>query len=73
VHSGGRRSTGEFLTYFCCIFTIIGVVTFTVYFSLQKKYKDEVIKWHGEGFDWRNEPINGQAVYASGGGKAHER
>lgn len=73
MHSGGRSSTGEFLTYFCCIFTIIGVVTFTVFFSLQEKYKDEVIKRHGEDFDWQNEPIDGQAVYASGGGKAHGR
>jgi hypothetical protein len=44
---------------------------FTVCFSLQEKYKDEVIKMHSEGFDWENEPIDGQAVYASGGGKAH--
>jgi hypothetical protein len=37
VHSGGRSSTGELLTYFYYIFTIIDVVTFTIYFSLQKK------------------------------------
>jgi hypothetical protein len=70
MHSGGRRSTGEFLTYFCCIFIIIDVVTFTVCFSLQEKYKDGVVKRHGEGFDWQNEPIDGQAVYANGGRKA---
>jgi hypothetical protein len=38
-----------------------------------EKYKDEVIKKHGEGFDWENETIDGQAVYASGGRKAHGR
>jgi hypothetical protein len=66
VHSGGRSSTGEFLTYFCCIFIIIGVVTFTICFSLQEKYKDKVVKWHSEGFNWQNEPIDSQAIYARG-------
>jgi hypothetical protein len=42
VHSGGRSSTDELLTYFCYIFTIIVVVTFTICFSLQDKYKK---KW----------------------------
>jgi hypothetical protein len=59
------------LIYFCCILTIIGVVTFTIYFSSQEKCKDEVMKKHGEGFNRENEPIDGQAVDASGGGKAH--
>jgi hypothetical protein len=34
VQFGGRRSTSELLTYFCYIFTILGVVTFTICFSL---------------------------------------
>jgi hypothetical protein len=59
------------LTYFCCISNIIGVVTFKVCFSLQEKYKDKVVKRHGEGFDWQNEPIDSRAIYASGGEKAH--
>jgi hypothetical protein len=71
MHFDGTNSTGELLIYFCSILTIIGAVMFTVCFSLQEKYKDEVIKMHSEGFDWENEPIDGQAVYASGGGKAH--
>jgi hypothetical protein len=69
VHSGGRSSTGEFLIYFCCIFTIIDVVTFIVCFCLQEMYKEEVIKKHGKCLDRENEPIDSQAVYASGGGK----
>jgi hypothetical protein len=73
VHSGCRNSTGEFLTYFCCIFTIISVVTFTIYFSLLEKYKKEVVKQHSEGFNWEDEPIDGQAIDASGGRKAHAR
>jgi hypothetical protein len=44
VQSGGRSSTGELLTNFCYIFIIIGVVTFTICLSLQKKYKEEVVK-----------------------------
>jgi hypothetical protein len=51
MHSGGTNLIGEFLIYFCCILTIIGVVTFSVFFSLSEKYKDEVIKKHGEGFN----------------------
>jgi hypothetical protein len=51
MHSGGTNSTVEFLIYFCCILTIIDAVIFIVFFSLSEKYKDEVIKKHGEGFD----------------------
>jgi hypothetical protein len=57
VHSGGRSSTGESLTYFCYIFTIIGVVTFTICFSLQEKYKEEVVKKYGEGFNYGRSPL----------------
>jgi hypothetical protein len=57
MHSGGRSLTGELLTYFCCIFTIIGVVTFTIYFSLQKKYKEEVVKQYNEGFNYKGSPL----------------
>jgi hypothetical protein len=38
---------------------------------LQKKYKEEVFKQYGEGFNYEEEPIDGQAVYANGGKKAH--
>jgi hypothetical protein len=71
MHSDGRSSTGELLTNFCYIFTIIGVVTFTICFSLQKKYKEEVVKKYGECFNYEEELIDGRAVYDSGGGKAH--
>jgi hypothetical protein len=46
---------------------------FTICFSLQEKYKEEVVKWHGEGFDWKNKPIDGRVIYASEGEKAHEQ
>jgi hypothetical protein len=52
------------------MFTIIGVVTFTICFSLQEKYKEEVGEKHGEGFNYKEEPIDGQAIYDSRGGKA---
>jgi hypothetical protein len=71
VHSGGRSSTGEFLTYFCYIFTIIDVVMFIICFFLQDKYKEEVIKQYSEDFNYEDEPIYGQAAYANGGRKAH--
>jgi hypothetical protein len=70
VHSGGRSSTGELLTYFCYIFTIIGVIMFIVFFCLQEKYKEEVVKKYDEGFNYEEEPIDGWAVYDSGGKKA---
>jgi hypothetical protein len=40
---------------------------------LQKKYKEEVVKKHGEDFNYEEEPIDGRAVYDSGGGKTHGR
>jgi hypothetical protein len=73
VQSGGRSSTGELLINFCYIFTIIGVVMFIICFSLPKKYKEEVIKKHGEDFNYEEEPIDGQAAYDSRGRKAHGR
>jgi hypothetical protein len=44
---------------------------FTICFSLQEKYKEEVVKQYNEDFNYEEEPIDGLAVYASGGGKAH--
>jgi hypothetical protein len=73
VQSDGRSSTDELLPNFCYIFTIIGVVTFTISFSMQEKYKEEVVKKHGEGFNYNEDPIDGWAVYDSGGKKAHGR
>jgi hypothetical protein len=40
---------------------------------LQEKYKEEVVKKHGEGFNYEEEPIDSHAVYDSGGRKAHGR
>jgi hypothetical protein len=71
VHSGGRSSTGELLTNCCYIFIIIGVITFTICFSLHERYKEEVVKKHGEDFNYEEEPIDDCVVYDSGGGKAH--
>jgi len=73
VHSGGASSAGELLKYFHCVFTNIGVLTFTIRFSMQEKYAEQVTKTHGEDFDWENQPVDSQAVYVSGGGKAHGR
>ncbi|WVZ50058.1 hypothetical protein U9M48_001353 [Paspalum notatum var. saurae] len=37
------------------------------------KYGKEMERRHGEGFDWRNAPVDPQAVYDSGAGKSHGR
>jgi uncharacterized membrane protein SirB2 len=74
VHSSGRSLTGELLTYICYIFTIISVVMFTICFSLQEKYKEEVVKQYSKYFNYKEEPLMvGSSIYASGGGKAHGR
>jgi hypothetical protein len=65
VQSGGRSSTGELLPTFCYIFTIISVVMFTICFSLQEKYKEGVVKKHGEGFNYDEDPIDGQLSMTS--------
>jgi hypothetical protein len=59
VQSGDQSSTGELLANFSYMFTIIGVVTFIIFFSLQEKYKKEVVKKHGEGFNYEEEFIDG--------------
>jgi hypothetical protein len=38
---------------------------------LLEKYKEEVVKKHGEDFNYEEESIDGQVVYDSGGRKAH--
>jgi hypothetical protein len=40
---------------------------------LQKKYKEKVVKKHGESFNYEEEPIDARAVYESGDLKAHGR
>jgi hypothetical protein len=37
----------------------------------RKKYKEEVVKKYDEDFNYEEEPIDGQVIYDSGGGKAH--
>jgi hypothetical protein len=70
VQSGGRSSTGELLTYFCYTFTLVGAVTFTICFSLQEKYKEEVVKKHDEDFNYGEECTDGRVIYDSRGEKA---
>jgi hypothetical protein len=38
---------------------------------LQDKYQEEMVKQYSEGFNWEDEPIDGQSVYSSGGEKAY--
>jgi hypothetical protein len=39
----------------------------------QVQYGQEMVRRHGEGVNWRKEPIDPMAMYTSGGGKTHER
>jgi hypothetical protein len=73
VQSGSRSLTVELLTYFCYIFTPVGVITFIICFFLQEKYKEEVVKKHSEDFNYEEEPIDSRVIYDSGGRKAHGR
>jgi hypothetical protein len=59
VKFGGRSLTGELLPNFCYIFFIIGVVTFIICFSLQDKYKEEVVK------KWQRLQLRGGAHWRS--------
>ncbi|WVZ52007.1 hypothetical protein U9M48_003103 [Paspalum notatum var. saurae] len=38
-----------------------------------EEYGKEMSRRYGEEYDWRNAPIDGQAVYDRGGGKSHGR
>ena len=40
---------------------------------LQASYGQEMVQRHGEEYDWRSQPIDPQAAYASAGGQAHGR
>jgi hypothetical protein len=61
VQSGARRSIGELLINFCYIFIIIDVVTFTICFSLQKKYKEEVVKNMAKASTMRMSPLTARS------------
>jgi hypothetical protein len=37
---------------------------------LQENYKEEVVKKHGEDFNYEEEPIDRRVIYDSGGEKA---
>jgi hypothetical protein len=39
----------------------------------RKKYKEEVVKKYGEGFNYEEEPIDSRVVYDSGGRKVDAR
>jgi hypothetical protein len=43
------------------------------YCFCQNKYGEEMVRRHGEGFNWREADIDLMAVYASGEGKSHGR
>jgi hypothetical protein len=60
MQSGGRSTTGGLLTYFCYIFTLVSVVMFTICFSLQEKYKEEVVKNTANASTMRKSPVTAE-------------
>jgi hypothetical protein len=69
VRSGGRISTGEFLTYFCCI-SLLSVLSHLQFVSVFRK--SIRMKWsNGTVKALTSRPIDDQTVYVSGGEKAH--
>jgi hypothetical protein len=55
---------GELLTYFCYIFILDGVVTFTICFFLQEKYKEEVVKNTAKTSTMRRSPLTTESSMA---------
>jgi hypothetical protein len=46
---------------------------FAICFSLQEKYKEEMVKKHDEDFNYEEESIDDWVIYDNGGRKAHGR
>jgi hypothetical protein len=55
---------GELLAYFCYIFILDGVVTFTICFFLQEKYKEEVVKNTAKTSTMRRSPLTTESSMA---------
>jgi hypothetical protein len=55
------------------ILSTVVLSNFHFYYFCQNKYGEEMVRRHGEGFNWREADIDPMAVYASGGGKSHGR
>ena len=77
MHSDGHRPSSEFLIlYYVCWYCLQGHRGYALIFDivcLQASYGQEMVQRHGEEYDWRSQPIDPQAAYASAGGQAHGR
>ena len=72
MQPGTDRAAGEL--WIPNISLIIATYELTKVIKLvQAAYKEEMFRRHGADCDWQNMPIDGEAVHASGGGKAHGR
>jgi hypothetical protein len=67
-----HRCFGEFLPFLDLI-NSCSLSNFHFYYICQNKYGEEMVRCHGEGFNWWEADIDPMAVYASGGGKSHGR
>jgi hypothetical protein len=66
-----HRCFGGFLQFLDLIHSSLSNLRF--YCFCQNKYGEEIVRHHGEGFNWREADIDLMVVYASGGGKSHGR
>jgi hypothetical protein len=64
-----HRCFGGFLPFVDLIHISLSNLHFYCFY--QNRYDEEMVRHHGEGFNWREADIDPMAVYASGGGKSH--
>jgi hypothetical protein len=72
LFADNHRCFGEFLPFLDLI-NNYSLPNFHFYYFCQNKYGEEMVRCHGEGFNWREADIDPMALYASGGGKSHGR
>jgi hypothetical protein len=71
MHSDDHRSSREFWVIYYVFVHQFGDALIFDMVCLQASYGQEMVQCHGQEYDWRSQPINPQAAYASAGGQAH--
>jgi hypothetical protein len=73
MHLDDHRPSSEFLVLFYVFVHQFGDALIFDIVCLQASYGQEMVQRHGQEYDWRSQPIDPQAAYASAGGQAHGR
>jgi hypothetical protein len=71
MHSDGHRPSSEFLILYYVFVHQFGDALIFDIVCLQASYGHEMVQRHGQEYDWRSQPIDPQAAYASAGRQAH--